>query len=127
MSEVLKVRVELHGIDGSVIAYEVTNEDRPLRQAQLNVGVGSVPVDVPFTPKVTAQIFGPDSQLLVVAAGNKIMRYADSSPVVWAVVYGNYEPAEVDSIWATKGAAEKHVETLADDIGWKIVSWVVGR
>ena len=33
---------------------------------------------------------------------------------IWAVVYGNYFPYEVDSIWMTKEAAEQRVEEILE-------------
>ena len=43
---------------------------------------------------------------------------------VWAIIYGNYEPAEVHSLWATKELAEKHLPK--DDYGWTVAEWEVG-
>ena len=38
---------------------------------------------------------------------------------VWVVKYGNYEPAEVDSIWATEEQADARVEELAGGM-WEV-------
>lgn len=54
---------------------------------------------------------------------------------VWAVVYGNYEPAEVDSLWATEELARKELarkrEAALDKAAgsasmWRVVEWSVG-
>ncbi len=48
---------------------------------------------------------------------------------VWAVVYRNYEPTEVDSLWATKELALRRVAELNNAIvdGWNVVQWTVGE
>lgn len=43
---------------------------------------------------------------------------------VWAVVYSNYEPAEVDSLWATEELANIRLSQLLGD--WTVVEWAVG-
>lgn len=45
-------------------------------------------------------------------------------PVVWAVVFSNYEPAEVDSLWAVEELAETRAGQL--DHGWEVVRMYVG-
>lgn len=50
---------------------------------------------------------------------------------IWAVVYGNYEPAEVDSLWATEDLALRREEKLdeaadGDMSMWRVVQWKVG-
>lgn len=46
--------------------------------------------------------------------------------IVWAVVYGNYEPPETDSLWTTEIAAQKRADDLdeADDLGaaWRVMA-----
>ncbi len=37
---------------------------------------------------------------------------------VWAVVCGNYSPAEVDSLWDTKAQAQRRADELGD--GWYV-------
>lgn len=44
---------------------------------------------------------------------------------VWAVVYSNYEPAEVDSLWATQELAEKRAAKLEGM--WDVTEWTVGQ
>jgi hypothetical protein len=41
----------------------------------------------------------------------------------WAVVYSNYEPAEVDALFATKALAEERAEQLAGD--WEVERWAI--
>lgn len=43
--------------------------------------------------------------------------------VVWVVVYGNYFPAEVDSIWKTKELAEQKADELQGE--WHAEEWTV--
>jgi hypothetical protein len=43
---------------------------------------------------------------------------------VWVVVYSNYDPNEVDSLWETEKLAERRVAMLGR--GWKAVEWEVG-
>lgn len=43
---------------------------------------------------------------------------------VWAIIYSNYEPNEVHSLWATKDLAEQHIPD--DDGDWRIIAWTVG-
>ena len=42
---------------------------------------------------------------------------------VWAVVYGNYSPYEVDSLWDTKAMARKRADKLGGD--WRVKWWAV--
>ena len=44
---------------------------------------------------------------------------------VWAVVFSNYEPAEVASLWATEKLAE--VEAARLDGPWEVMEMTVGR
>lgn len=44
---------------------------------------------------------------------------------VYAVVYGNYEPAETHSLWATEALAEQQIERL-DGSMWEVVPWGIG-
>jgi hypothetical protein len=47
---------------------------------------------------------------------------------VWVVRYGNYEPAEIDSIWFTEELAQIRAESLdADRRGgdWAVEAWEV--
>lgn len=44
---------------------------------------------------------------------------------VWVVIFSNYEPSEVDSLWRTKESAEKRAEELGDM--WDAVEWEVGE
>lgn len=46
---------------------------------------------------------------------------------VWVVMYSNYDPAEVDSIWATKERAEERARILnvESTLPWKAVEWEV--
>lgn len=44
---------------------------------------------------------------------------------VWAVVYSNYFPAEVDSLWKTKEKAEERAEELQGE--WHAQEWEVGE
>lgn len=43
--------------------------------------------------------------------------------VVYAVIYGNYEPAEVDSLWSTRERADERAAELGE--GWTTVNWQV--
>ncbi len=45
---------------------------------------------------------------------------------VWVVSYSNYEPAEVDSLWRTKEAAEEYVKEQLDTGGWTVEYWHLG-
>lgn len=50
------------------------------------------------------------------------IKHLEAAPAtVWAVVYSNYDPAEVDSLWVSQALAEKHADTLGDD--WRVVAW----
>ena len=40
--------------------------------------------------------------------------------LVWAVVYSNYYPEEVDSLWATEPLAQERANELAGD--WNVVA-----
>jgi len=42
---------------------------------------------------------------------------------VWAVIFSNYEPAEVAAIYGNEAAASKHAEALGGD--WAVVRWTV--
>lgn len=42
---------------------------------------------------------------------------------VWAVVFSNYEPPEVDSLWTTEARAEERAEELG--AGWGVTGWDV--
>lgn len=44
---------------------------------------------------------------------------------VWAVVFSNYEPAEVDSLWTTEDRARERADELGD--GWTVTEWEVGE
>lgn len=51
---------------------------------------------------------------------------------VWVVLYSNYEPAGVDSIWATEDLAERRCQQLntmckAKGLGlpWTVYGWTV--
>lgn len=41
--------------------------------------------------------------------------------VVWAVVFSNYEPAEVAALYDNEAAAQQHADALDD--GWRVVRW----
>lgn len=41
----------------------------------------------------------------------------------WAVVFGNYSPDEVDSLWNTKALAQKRADELGSD--WCVRWWAV--
>lgn len=43
---------------------------------------------------------------------------------VWAVVFSNYEPREVDTLWETEELAKRRVAMLSS--GWETVEWDVG-
>ena len=47
-----------------------------------------------------------------------------SDLTVWAVVFSNYDPAEVAAIYYNEAAAEAHAEDLDGD--WNAVAWRVG-
>ncbi len=52
------------------------------------------------------------------------IKHLEAAPAtVWAVVYSNYDPAEVDSLWVSQALAEKQADTLGDD--WRVVAWKV--
>ena len=42
---------------------------------------------------------------------------------VFAVVYSNYHPREVDSLWWNEAEAQKKAEELGD--GWEVERWDV--
>ncbi len=44
---------------------------------------------------------------------------------VWAVVYSNYEPTEVDSLWSTEALARRCMDEKKEH-GWNVVRWRVG-
>jgi hypothetical protein len=43
----------------------------------------------------------------------------EEASVVFAVVYSNYEPTEVESLWSTSEKADKRVEVLGSP--WNVV------
>jgi hypothetical protein len=43
--------------------------------------------------------------------------------IVYAVVFSNYEPTEVDSLWASMELAERRATKLGS--GWEAVEWTV--
>lgn len=47
---------------------------------------------------------------------------AHAGSTMWAVVYSNYEPAEVDSIHHNRATAEARAGELADE--WRVDEWV---
>jgi hypothetical protein len=47
----------------------------------------------------------------------------EASARVYAVVYSNYSPAEIDSLWARREDAEAHAESL--DGPWDVQEWTV--
>lgn len=53
----------------------------------------------------------------------------DKGPLtVYAVVFSNYYPAEVDSLWRRRGDAEARAEELnasSDTRGWDVSEWDV--
>lgn len=45
---------------------------------------------------------------------------------VWAVVFGNYEPQETDSVWETKELAQRRARKLNFPVGeWTVEPWEV--
>ena len=42
------------------------------------------------------------------------------SVICYAVVFMNYYPLEVDSLWETREGAEAHIETLTNPSNWDI-------
>lgn len=46
---------------------------------------------------------------------------SDEGQVIWAVVFSNYEPAEVAALYDNEAAAEQHADALDD--GWRVVRW----
>ena len=47
---------------------------------------------------------------------------------VWAVVFGNYEPPEIDSLWTTEARAEERAQELnreSDNPRWGVMGWTV--
>lgn len=51
---------------------------------------------------------------------------------VWAVVYSNYSPAEIDSIFACEQTAVERVEYLNNQAtagydDWHVIEWEVGE
>ncbi len=56
------------------------------------------------------------------------LREAAGVPLVlYAVRCSNYEPAEVDSLWAGRDAAQQRAEVLSagDGPGWSVQAWEV--
>jgi hypothetical protein len=47
---------------------------------------------------------------------------------VWAVVFSNYEPAEVAALYDNEAAADAHADALddRDGGGWRVARWSVG-
>lgn len=43
---------------------------------------------------------------------------------VFVVVFSNYSPAEVDSIWTTEALAQARVDELNDNM-WQVEEWTV--
>src|SRR5262245_1133242 len=55
-------------------------------------------------------------------------RREEEPKYVWVVSFSNYEPAEVDGIYATKEMADARAEELNDrddGWGWDVHRWVV--
>lgn len=47
---------------------------------------------------------------------------------VYAVVYRNYYPAEVDSLWKTEESAKKQCDEMNKEYnsgGWSVMKWTV--
>lgn len=54
---------------------------------------------------------------------------APAALTVYAVEYGNYSPAEIDSLWATQELADRRVARLnagQDAWPWYVKAWQVG-
>lgn len=43
--------------------------------------------------------------------------------IVYVVAFANYDPSEVESIWATKALADRRAEELDGD--WRVLAWPV--
>jgi hypothetical protein len=43
---------------------------------------------------------------------------------VWAIVYSNYDPPEVHTLWETRELAERVCEKLGES--WRVTAWRVG-
>jgi hypothetical protein len=41
--------------------------------------------------------------------------------VIWAVLFSNYEPAEVAALYDNQAAAEEHADALGSE--WRAVRW----
>lgn len=49
----------------------------------------------------------------------------DEEKTCWVIRYGNYDPAEIDSIHASKTSAAVRLLDLDDRSGWEIETWVL--
>lgn len=45
----------------------------------------------------------------------------DEGQIIWAVVFSNYEPAEVAALYDNEAAAQQHADALEGD--WRVVRW----
>lgn len=43
--------------------------------------------------------------------------------IVWAVVYGNYDPFEVNSLWHTEARAKQRASELQGD--YRVIEWEI--
>ncbi len=69
-------------------------------------------------------LFDQEAEPDMVLALCAYIKHLEAAPAtVWAVVYGNYDPAEVDSLWASKSLAERRADALGDD--WRVIEWKV--
>jgi hypothetical protein len=50
--------------------------------------------------------------------GNRVELVAETK--CYAVVFMNYFPLEVDSLWKTREAAEKYIQDMAEPRGWEV-------
>lgn len=46
--------------------------------------------------------------------------------IVFAIVYSNYEPPEVHSLWVTRELAMEKLADMSDSDLWHVVPWEVG-
>jgi hypothetical protein len=60
----------------------------------------------------------------LLAEQSELERAKAARLTVWAVVYGNYRPAEVDSLWQTEALARRRADDLGGD--WHVTEEAVG-
>ena len=64
-----------------------------------------------------------DLEAQVASLERRLSTWVAARGSVWAVVYGNYEPPELDSLWNSEQAARERAAELGDD--WQVCRFTV--